>query len=258
MLGLVLVFSPQLIAWNALYGTPLTIPQGQAFIQWTRPMIVDVLFSARHGLFSWMPLALAACAGLSFLARRHLKLLVPLLLILILETYVNGAAGDWWGGGAFGPRRFISVMPILILGLAGLFAHFWRNFGARVALLTVSMFCIIGNWILMTEFYTGMIQPDQPLTWGQALMIAATQSIPLDRWLLLYPGIVGQWHKGPYGTPTATLFFLAVFLILGAATIIIIRWLSGRRWDPGRWRYPFALVTPLAIMIVDAFLWRIA
>ena len=256
-LGLVLVFSPQMIAWNALYGTALTIPQGQAFMQWTQPMIVEVLFSARHGLFTWMPLALAACAGLLVPARRHLKLFVPLMLILVLYTYVNAAAGDWWGGGAFGPRRFVSIMPILFLGLAGLFQQFWRNRAARIAMLAVAVICVLGNWILITEFYTGMIQPDQALTWVQAFTIATTRYIPLDRWLLLYPGIVGQWHTGPYGTPAATVFFLGLFLVFGTATLVVLRWLTSRRWAKGPWLYPAAMVLPVMIVIVDLFLWRI-
>jgi hypothetical protein len=256
--GLLIVFSPQMIVWQVLYGAPLTIPQGPGFMQWTQPVIRGVLFSDRHGLFAWMPLALAACAGLVFLARRELKLFIPLMVILALETYVNAAAGDWWGGGAFGPRRFVDVLPIFILGLAGLFERFWLMRRVRTALLAGCVACIIGNWILMTEFYTGMIQPDQPLTWAQALSIIATQSITLDQWLLLYPGIPGAWHMGPYGTPNATVFFLIVFSLLGMATVATHRWLSGRHWPPERFWHAFAVCAPAAIFVVDLFLWRVS
>jgi hypothetical protein len=255
--GLMIVFSPQMIAWNILYGTPLTIPQGDGFMHWTQPAIRDVLFSARHGLFAWMPLALAACVGLVFLARRELKLFIPLMVILALETYFNAAAGDWWGGGAFGPRRFVDVLPIFILGLAGLFERYWFMRRVRTALLAGCVACIIGNWILMTEFYTGLIQPDQPLTWGQALSIITTLPITLDRWLLLYPGIPGQWHMGPYGTSATTLLYLSSFALLAGAAIATYRWLSARHRPPERLWHAVAICVPVTFFAIDAFLWRL-
>ena len=33
-------------------------------------------------------------------------------------VYLNGAVQDWWGGAAFGGRRFDGTMPLLGLGTA--------------------------------------------------------------------------------------------------------------------------------------------
>ena len=43
---------------------------------------------------------------------------LPLLLPLVLMTYVNMCSGDWWAGGSFSNRRFDSLLPVLALGLA--------------------------------------------------------------------------------------------------------------------------------------------
>jgi len=113
-------FLPQLLAWNAVYGTPLLIPQGSAFMRWTQPAMLSVLFSLKRGLFSWTPALLPAAAGFPFLIRRN-RLAGWLIVIVLLATvYVNASVQDWWAGEAFGARRFIGFGVFLALGLAAL------------------------------------------------------------------------------------------------------------------------------------------
>ena len=116
--GAFIAFLPQMIAWNALYGSPLVIPQGSGFLQWFRPEILNVWFSTKRGLFTWSPLLVLAVIGFIPLYQRNKLLGVSTFVIFILETYVNSIVNDWWGGEAFGARRFISLMPFFALGLA--------------------------------------------------------------------------------------------------------------------------------------------
>ncbi len=112
-----LAFSPQMLAWRALYGRALTIPQGAGFIDWSSPHLVDTLFSADHGLFTWTPALLLGLVGLMARARREPWLHVPALLIVAATAWVNGGADDWAGSEAFGARRFDLAVPLLALGL---------------------------------------------------------------------------------------------------------------------------------------------
>jgi hypothetical protein len=52
--GFVLGLSPQLLAWNAIYGSYLLLdpPHGASFVQYANPFVVETLFSSRHGLLS--------------------------------------------------------------------------------------------------------------------------------------------------------------------------------------------------------------
>ena len=59
-----LVFSPQLLYWKALYGSFFLIPQGGGYIDWTAPELEAVLFSSRHGLLSWAPVLWLGVLGL--------------------------------------------------------------------------------------------------------------------------------------------------------------------------------------------------
>ena len=116
------VFSPQALAWRAIYGSALVIPQGSGFMRWSEPAIAEVLFSSRNGLLAWAPLYAVALVGLALAVRRDGVARV-LLVALLLQIVVNGAAWDFWGGGAFGGRRFCSTYVAFAYGLAALFVR---------------------------------------------------------------------------------------------------------------------------------------
>lgn len=111
---------PQLLAWKALFGTWVLLhpPQGTDFVRLNRPFLLETLFSSRHGLLSWTPVLWAGYLGFVPLLRRRPALALPLVLPLLLMTYLNMCSGDWWAGGSFSNRRFDSVLPLLALGLA--------------------------------------------------------------------------------------------------------------------------------------------
>lgn len=127
------VLLPQLWAWRAIYGHVIFMPQGQGFMRWTEPALLSMLFSLRHGLFSWTPAVLLAVLGFPALARRHAVLGWSAVVVFLIAVYVNASVSDWWGGEAFGARRFIGYTVFFAMGTAALFAaRFWHR---RVVLL---------------------------------------------------------------------------------------------------------------------------
>lgn len=117
--AMLVVFSPQLVAWKLLYGSWYTVPQGEGFMRWDDPAWTETLFSSRNGLFPWAPLYLPMLAGLAFTSARR-RLASLLLLGLLLQAFVNGAVWDWWAGGSFGGRRFDSTFVVFALGASAL------------------------------------------------------------------------------------------------------------------------------------------
>lgn len=111
------VFVPQLVVWQILYGQPFTIPQGAGFMRWTTPAIGSVLFSPFRGLVSWTPLAAAGMLGLPLMWRHSKRLAVAAGWFWLTSIYVNAAVADWWAGEAFGARRFLSCFPLMAIGL---------------------------------------------------------------------------------------------------------------------------------------------
>ncbi len=142
------LFSLQLIQWRVFYGTWLTVPQGSAYVDWRAPFWQPVLFSTFRGILPWMPIIPLAVIGLLALARRKATLIVPLLLVLLLETYVNSSTRDWFGGAGFGPRRYTSELVILILGYAGLLQLIPGRF-QKIAAIAAGIVLGLHQWILL-------------------------------------------------------------------------------------------------------------
>ena len=113
-----LVFSPQLLYWKALYGSFFLIPQGGGYIDWTAPELEAVLFSSRHGLLSWAPVLWLGVLGLPGFLRRKPLLGGSLLVAMLVAWYVNASVYDWWAGASFGSRRFDAALPAFALGIA--------------------------------------------------------------------------------------------------------------------------------------------
>jgi hypothetical protein len=160
-----LVLSPQLVLWWLLYGpwqTPLSA--GSNRLIWSHPEITNVLFSSRHGLFSWHPLTYLALVGLLLLGRRQPRLAASALLTFSALLYLNAIIGDWWAGDAFGMRRFVSLAGLFGLGTAELAyataqrCGWWRWLpGTALVLLAAWNIRIAGDYL------RGVIPPDRQI-----------------------------------------------------------------------------------------------
>ncbi len=108
---------PQLVTWKVNYGSWTVVPQGPGFMRWDAPAWSETLFSSRNGLLPWSPIYAFALLGL-FAAVRRLPRLVGVMLVgIVAQAVVNGAAWDWWAGGSFGARRFDSTYIAFAFGL---------------------------------------------------------------------------------------------------------------------------------------------
>lgn len=117
------VFVPQLVEWQLVFGSFTGLPQGGKFTRLEAPMIGEVLFAPRNGWFSTTPIAYAAVLGLFALPRRAALVAAGLLAAVALQVYLNSTVLDWWAGAAFGQRRMCNATLPLIVGLAALL---WR------------------------------------------------------------------------------------------------------------------------------------
>jgi hypothetical protein len=181
-----IAFAPQSLVWQRLYGHPLTIPQGSSFMKWGSPALWQVLVSDNHGLFSWTPVLLLAVAGLVLLVRRDPRVGLAAAAFLIGSWYVNASVADWWGGEAFGGRRFVACFPVFVLGTAMLFER-WRERPRTVAAIAVLFIAL--NGLLLVQYQTFMhgLRAVAPYPNGWYGLFAARFVVPVDlarRWLL--------------------------------------------------------------------------
>jgi hypothetical protein len=116
-LGFILAAAPQFCAWQYFHGRPW-VRYPVEYIGFDAGGLWGSLFSSRHGLFVWTPVALLAVAGLFRLFRRERELAGVCLAALLLLIVSNCTVRDWWGGASFGMRRLVSGTPFFALGLA--------------------------------------------------------------------------------------------------------------------------------------------
>jgi hypothetical protein len=118
LLGILLFFLPQLIAWQLVYGTfwinpYLAGPEGFNFL---KPQILGVLFSPQNGLALWTPVVMWGSVGL-WMKNAN----VPLKLMAVtaaLAIYVVACWSTWWQGASYSGRMFVSILPLIAFRFA--------------------------------------------------------------------------------------------------------------------------------------------
>lgn len=149
LLGLGIAFIPQMLAWQILYGSPLTAPQGEGFFQLLQPEMWNVWFSTKRGLFTWSPILFLAVIGFVMVYQKNRLLGAACIVIFLLQSYINSIVNDWWGGEAFGARRFISLMPFFALGLAAFVDWIRPRVSQNAILLALGAFIVWNNLFLL-------------------------------------------------------------------------------------------------------------
>jgi len=107
---------PQFVVWKTIYGAWLTIPQGEGFLSFPPPFVLETLFSSQNGWFAWTPVTAIGVAGL-VVGWRYCPLLFGGLLAGLAAELVLVSGVLTWHGHWFGLRYLTSVTPLVAAGL---------------------------------------------------------------------------------------------------------------------------------------------
>lgn len=147
---LLLVFSPQMIAWKIIYGSFLANPHGGDYVRVREFQGLKLLFSHLYGLLPWTPAFFAGLAGLPLLWRRGRWPTICLAAAFLVYFGYNASLGRWFAGGSFGLRRMTVATPWFVLGLALLLDALrrWR------AAIPVALAALMGvwEWLLLMRY----------------------------------------------------------------------------------------------------------
>jgi hypothetical protein len=157
----------QLIYWKTITGKFFICPYDTEYFNFLKPEIINVLFSARKGLFFWSPILLTIFPGLYFLKKKAPEYLVPALLFLAINTCIISSWYMWWYGGSFGSRPFVESLPLFAICLCSLYEGVSSVIGKR--LLTAFIFlCAALSIFLMFKYWLGDI-PFDGINWDSFL-----------------------------------------------------------------------------------------
>ncbi len=147
-LPLLLGVVPILALNRYLYGDAFAVRGAGSSLAYAHPRLLEVLFSARNGLFSHHPLLLVGFAGFVWLlaappVEAPRWFLGTLLASFLVQVWVNASVPDWWGGHAFGQRRLLGSLPLFVLGLAVLLEKVRRRSGDRFTRPVLAMSAVV-------------------------------------------------------------------------------------------------------------------
>lgn len=155
-------FSPQLLAWNALYGSLLPPSSRTSYLEAGPVHLLSLLLSPHRGLLIWHPIWIPAIVGLVLFARRHGRVGGSLLAVLTAEVLLLASVANWSGGMAYGQRRLLACLFVVVLGLA----EIHRRLPRRAALAAVALLVWL-NLSLLLQFATGMIPRQGDVSWAR-------------------------------------------------------------------------------------------
>jgi hypothetical protein len=192
----IVAFLPQMLAWRAIYGTLLARSPVGPQIRWTDPHLVDILWSARNGLFSTAPVVYLGAIGLVVFAVARPAVGLPALLAVLVMAYFNACIQDWWGSAGFGGRRFDGLIPLLCLGLAAFLDRAARIVQRHAAGSVVAALTVLALWnlALMGAAQDGTVRIGEALTFDRAW---AAQG-----------GVFHRWFGNPFTYPASLWFAL--------------------------------------------------
>lgn len=220
--GVTVPLLPQAIAWSAVYGSPFgPLVQGASsrsstWLPFQSNSLIDVLFTSYHGLFSWAPVTLLALAGVFLMLRTDRTRGIVLVLMFAGEWFANGVFDRYfWGGMSFGPRRFVDLTALFVIGLA----FFISKGGRRVAWLSVVP-CVIWSLLLSLAAMSDRLELNRDVS-ARDLFIAAGSA-------LRHP-FAGLQLRSPLVDSSLLQQFAAAALIVGVVTLGAFMLLRSRR-----------------------------
>lgn len=145
-----LVILPQLIYWKLITGQWIYNSYGEERFYFSDPEIIKGLISYRKGWLVYTPIMIFSVMGLFLMKSKLSFFRIPLVLYLVLNTYIIFSWWCWWYGGGFGARPMVESYALLAFPLAAFINNLLRRFG-RSYLLIIPLF---GFFIYMNLFQT--------------------------------------------------------------------------------------------------------
>lgn len=167
----ILAFLPTLVTRQIIYGHPFEFGYGGTSVwKWKSPHFGSVLFAADHGLLAWTPIIIPAVVGIFLFVRHNRKMAMYLLAAVISFYYLIAIDPCWDGLSSFGNRKFISLMPLFVVGLAvsfSEFAHLLKNRGAMRILASITAALVIWNLGFIFQWGVHLVPARGPISWKQ-------------------------------------------------------------------------------------------
>ncbi len=154
-----ITISPQIILWYRLHNRLLIIPQSpRSWITELRDQnIHNIFIHTNRGMLFWAPFMLVGLLGIFWIKNPRLRLGSILTIVLLL--LLLGLREDWFGGGLYGTRYFLEVLPIIALGFVSLWSSIRLRMTLKNSALVVFSIITIGQQFVLMHAVEFGIEP---------------------------------------------------------------------------------------------------
>jgi hypothetical protein len=187
-------FLPQMVAWKSIYGSFVARSPVGPDIRWTHPQLLDILFSARNGLFSTSPMLYLAALGLAAFSVARPAIGLPAVAAVCVMIYFNACIQDWWGSAGFGGRRFDGTIPLLAVGLAAFIDYMQRTVRRHATAVVAAALGAIALWNLAL------------VAAAQQGAVRIGETLPFDRAWASQTRVLHGWFGNPFTYPASLVF----------------------------------------------------
>ena len=118
-----------------------------------RTGVIGLLFSPGKSLFVYAPLLLLSVAAFPAFWRRCRPAAAFILVVSVAWLLLHAKLRSWYGAWGWGPRHFVTLLPLLALPALVLAPAIWRSKWGRVAIVTAAAVgfvlasaSLVGNW----------------------------------------------------------------------------------------------------------------
>lgn len=202
--------------------------------------LIGLLVDQQFGVLTTAPIYVMAFAGVFALFRRHRRLTIELLLVVVIYTITVASYQMWWAGSAAPARFLIAILPIAVLPIAALFTGTSSNIKhVCVLLLLVSVALVIPRaFVEGGRFIFNNRAPlDATLEW-----LSHTVDLPLA-----LPSV----HRDGESLAIRDGVVWLTALIIAAAVTRTIKRTTAQSWTAA------ALALAVAAMISTTIVWRL-
>jgi hypothetical protein len=128
---------------QARFGNPFETGYGAEASHFTTPLWVGLyglVLSPGKGLFEYAPILIVGCLGWLYLLREHRSPALVMAAVVLANLVFYARWYEWWGGGVWGPRFMVPVLPFMALGIPAVLVR------AR----SIAQRCLIGALALVS------------------------------------------------------------------------------------------------------------
>ncbi|GAB4375783.1 MAG: hypothetical protein Kow0075_02380 [Salibacteraceae bacterium] len=148
----------QFLYWKVQTGSWLVYTYRDEHLFFSRPMILQGLFSYRNGWLLYTPVMIVAYLGFYPLMKKYPRIALGIFITLVLHVYIVFSWWCWYYGSSLSIRPMVDIYALIAFPLAAIterlvHAPAW----ARLCSIGIAMLLVVNNLVQIWQYANGWL-----------------------------------------------------------------------------------------------------